>query len=289
MSEPFFTGVCTALVTPFIYDKINYPMVQQLIQRQIDAGVGAVVLCGTTGEAPTLSDSEKLELLHRCITFAQGGCKILLGTGSNSTAHAVALSKAAQEAGADGLLVVSPYYNKANEEGLYTHFSIIAQSVDIPIILYNVPGRTGLDIPISVYQKLSRFPNIVGVKEASTDITKAAKILAYCPEHFSVWTGNDEMTLPAIALGAKGVISVASNVCPKEMVKLTASALSGDLRAAICLQRHLQPLMEMLFCEVNPIPVKYAMKCIGFDCGECRLPLTELTEANKEKIRYILQ
>lgn len=289
MSEPFFTGVCTALVTPFIYDKINYPMVQQLIQRQIDAGVSAVVLCGTTGEAPTLSDSEKLELLHRCITFAQGGCKILLGTGSNSTAHAVALSKAAQEAGADGLLVVSPYYNKANEEGLYTHFSIIAKSVDIPIVLYNVPGRTGLDIPISVYQKLSQIPNIAGVKEASSDIAKVAKILAYCPDHFSVWTGNDEMTLPVIALGGKGVISVASNVCPKEMVELAGNALSGDHKTAIQMQRQLQPLMEMLFCEVNPIPVKYAMKCIGYDCGKCRLPLTELTQANKEKIRYILQ
>ncbi len=284
MKQPFFTGVCTALVTPFLGNDVNYPMAQQLLRRQIDAGISAVVVSGTTGEAPTLSDREKISLLKVCKDYAGDSCKIIAGTGSNDTAHAVALSKAAEDAGADGILVVSPYYNKATPTGLYAHYRTIAQAVNIPIIVYNVPSRTGVDIPISVYKELAKLPNIAGVKEASPDITKVAKIIAACGD-FPVWTGNDEQIVPALALGAKGVISVLSNVFPEEAVAMAQAALAGDFNTAAAIQIALQPFIELLFCEVNPIPVKAAMQHIGYDCGNCRLPLTPLQKENAERLR----
>ena len=182
MKKPLFTGVCTALVTPFLENKVNYPMMDMLLRRQMDARIQAVVVAGTTGEAPTLSDDEKRELIQRAKDFAGDGCAIIAGTGSNSTEHAISLSQDAEDAGADAVLVVSPYYNKATPDGLLAHYTAIAQAVDIPIILYNVPSRTGVDIPVSVYEVLSRIPNIAGVKEASTDIAKIARIRAACPD-----------------------------------------------------------------------------------------------------------
>lgn len=289
MKHVFFTGACTALVTPFLGDQVNYPMLEQLLRRQMEAGIRAVVLCGTTGEAPTLSDSEKIEIFRRGKAFVGDGCAIIAGTGSNCTAHAVALSIAAEQAGADGLLVVSPYYNKATPDGLYAHYEAIARAVHIPIILYNVPSRTGVDIPVAVYKRLARIPNIAGVKEASTDITKVTKILAECGPHFAVWSGNDDQTVPVIALGGKGVISVASNVAPVQVQAMAEAALDGDLDTASALQLRLQKLNELLFCEVNPIPVKAAMNCLGFDCGSCRLPLTNLSEENLKKLEMILK
>ena len=285
MKKPIFTGVCTALVTPFLDGKLNFPMAKMLLKRQMDAGIKAVVLAGTTGESPTLSDLEKLELFRQCKEYAKEECTIIAGTGSNSTAHAIELSQAAEEAGADGLLVVSPYYNKATPDGLFTHFLSIAHSVSIPVILYNVPSRTGEDIPVSVYKRLCRVPNIVGVKEASTDITKIAKIKNVCPPDFYIWSGNDEMTVPIMALGGQGVISVTSNVCPEEMVSMTQAAINEDFESAGEIQVALEPLMELMFCEVNPIPVKAAMACIGYDCGGCRLPLTALSAENHNKIK----
>ena len=284
MKNPVFTGVCTALVTPFFHDKINYPLVEQLLRRQMEAGVRAVVLSGTTGESPTLSDGEKFELFKRAKEFAGNRCTIIAGTGTNSTAHAVKLSEAAEEAGADALLVVSPYYNKANPEGLFAHYMSIAHAVSLPIILYNVPSRTGVDIPISVYKRLCKLPNIAGVKEASTDITKIAKIRAACGDDFHIWSGNDDQILPAMSLGSKGVISVVSNVCPVETVAMAEAALAGDFDTAAALQCKLMPLIELLFSEVNPIPVKYAMRFAGFDCGNCRLPLGQLNADNKRRI-----
>jgi len=284
MKEPLFTGVCTALVTPFLDGRINYPMVQVLLKRQQDAHIPAVVLAGTTGEAPTLSDNEKLDLFRIAKDHVGDSMTVIAGTGSNDTAHAVELSQAAQEEGADALLVVSPYYNKATPAGLYAHYLSIAHAVSVPIILYNVPSRTGVDIPVSVYQRLSRIPNIIGVKEASTDISKITKIRSTCGSDFTVWCGNDELTVPAIALGAQGVISVASNVVPSQMRDLTSAALDGDMDTAADLQSRLSPLLEILFCEVNPIPVKAAMARIGFDCGSCRLPLTELSAENKKRL-----
>ena len=284
MKKPLFTGVCTALVTPFLGSKVNYPLMEQLIRRQIDAGVEAVVIAGTTGEAPTLTDEEKLELFSRCKAYAAGRCKIIAGTGSNATTHTVHLSIQAEQAGADGLLVVSPYYNKATQDGLVAHYLAIAHSVSIPVILYNVPGRTGQDMPVSVYKRLSAIPNIIGVKEASNDISKITKIRNACGDGFSIWTGNDELTVPAIALGAKGVISVISNICPEETMLMAEAALDGDFDTASAIACQLQKLNELMFCQVNPIPVKHAMRLIGYDCGKCRLPLTSLPKADAEKL-----
>lgn len=287
MKHVFFTGACTALVTPFLNGQVNYPMLEQLLKRQLEAGIEAVVICGTTGESPTLSDSEKLELFHRAKKYVGNHCKIIAGTGSNCTEHAVALSKAAEGAGADALLVVSPYYNKATPEGLIAHYTAIAGAVHIPVILYNVPSRTGLDIPVSVYRCLSQIPNIVGVKEASTDISKAAKIRAACP-NFALWSGNDDQAVAVMALGGAGVISVLSNVAPVETQAMAKAALDGDFDTAADLQLKLLPLIELLFCEVNPIPVKAAMKLIGYDCGDCRLPLTPIQQENYKKLKKVL-
>lgn len=284
MKQPVFTGVSTALVTPFLNSEVNYPMLEQLLKRQLDSGVKSVVLSGTTGEAPTLSDSEKYELIRRAKGYTANSCQIIAGTGTNSTQHAIRLSISAQQAGADALLVVSPYYNKGNPEGLYAHFLAIAQSVELPIILYNVPSRTGVDVPISVYKKLSAQPNIIGVKEASTDITKIARIRTACPEDFYIWSGNDDQVVPTISLGGKGVISVLSNLCPEETIAMTDAALDGDFDTASALQCKLLPLIEMIFSEVNPIPIKYAMRCAGYDCGDCRLPLGKISHTTQQKI-----
>ena len=283
MRKPLFSGVCTALVTPFLDGKVNFPMMEMLLHRQIDAGVKAVVICGTTGESPTLSDDEKLELFRRCKSYAKDDCLIIAGTGSNSTEHAVSLSKEAEKCGVDGLLIVSPYYNKATEEGLFAHYLSVAHAVKLPVIIYNVPGRTGVDIPVSVYKRLSGILNIAGVKEASASITKIAEIRKECP-HLPIWSGNDDMIVPTMALGGQGVISVLSNVAPLETSAMAQAALAGDFDTAAALQIQLLPLIKLLFCEVNPIPVKAAMKCIGFDCGGCRLPLTGLTLENQRKL-----
>lgn len=288
MKKPLFTGVCTALVTPFLGNAVNYPLLELLLGRQIAAGIEAVVLCGTTGESPTLSDCEKLEIFHRCARYAGGRCKIIAGTGSNDTQHAVALSAAAEAAGADALLVVSPYYNKATADGLLTHYSAIAGAVHIPVIVYNVPSRTGVDIPVSVYRELSKIPNIAGVKEASTDMGKISKIRAICPDSFALWSGNDDLTAPILALGGQGVISVLSNVLPEQTQALTRAALDGDFDTAADLQLRLLPLTEALFREVNPIPVKAAMKLVGYDCGTCRLPLTPASSETVAKLKEIL-
>lgn len=289
MKKPLFTGVCTALVTPFLGGKVNYPMMEMLLRRQLDAGVKAVVIAGTTGESATLSDDEKLELFRRCKEYVGRGMLIIAGTGSNSTEHAVWLSREAEKCGVDALLVVSPYYNKATPEGLMAHYLSVAHAVKIPVIVYNVPSRTGVDIPVSVYKTLSRIPNIAGVKEASSDIVKIAKIRAACGDDLPVWSGNDDMITPILSLGGQGVISVLSNVAPAETILLTQAALAGDFDTAAALQCQLLPLIGLLFCEVNPIPVKAAMGLIGYDCGGCRLPLTEMTEEKKQQLAEILR
>ncbi len=284
MNKPIFIGVCTALVTPFLNNQVNYPLVEQLLIRQMEAGVRAVVLCGTTGESPTLSDEEKLTLFEIAKAYVGDSLYIIAGTGTNSTQHAVRLSVAAQNAGVDALLVVSPYYNKGNPDGLYKHYLAIANAVSIPVIIYNVPSRTGMDIPVCVYEKLSKHPNIVGVKEASADINKIAKIRIACGDDFTIWSGNDEQIVPVTAMGGKGVISVISNIYPEETVAMTDAALDGDFDTASAIQCRLYPYIDLMFKEVNPIPVKYAMKYAGFDCGACRLPLGELREDIKTDI-----
>ena len=284
MEHALFSGVCTAMVTPFIGDQINYPMVDRLLERQIGAGIPAVVLAGTTGESPTLTDEEKLSLFYRGKSYAEDRCLIIAGTGSNSTEHTVALSKEAEKIGVDALLVVAPYYNKGNPEGLYLHFATIARSVKIPVIIYNVPSRTGVDIPVSVYRKLSAIPNIAGVKEAGTDITKIAKIRKECGKNFVIWSGNDDQIVPTISMGGFGVISVLSNIFPEETAAMANAALLGDFATASALQVQLSQMIDLLFAEVNPIPVKYAMKHVGFDCGPCRLPLGPLSGTTQDKI-----
>lgn len=288
MKQPLFTGVCTALVTPFLNGEVNYPMLEQLIHRQIASGIHAIVVCGTTGEAATLTDGEKLKIITKAKEYAGENCLILAGTGSNSTQHAVVLSKAAQQEGADGLLIVSPYYNKATPEGLIAHYLAIADCVDIPIILYNVPSRTGVDIPVSVYKSLSRIPNIQGVKEASADFGKLLSIRAECLEDFTIWSGCDELAVPAVSIGGKGVISVLSNVCPEITQAMVMAALDGDFDTAASLQVQMYPLIKTLFSQVNPIPVKAAMKLLGYDCGMCRLPLTSASEDVTKKLKNIL-
>lgn len=285
MKTTVFTGVCTALVTPFVDGKLNEDMVRFLLHRQIGAEVPAVAVSGTTGEAPTLSDQEKLRLIRICKEEAQGRCQIIAGTGSNDTAHAITLSKAAELEGADALLVVSPYYNKATPDGLIAHYSAIARAVHIPIIAYNVPSRTGVDIPVSVYKALAAIPNFAGVKEASADITKITKIRQECPENFIVWTGNDTMIAPAIACGAAGVVSVYANLFPKEAVAAAKAALDGDREKATMLQGRISRLSAILFREVNPIPVKAAMALLGMDCGGCRLPLTTASAETRDLLQ----
>lgn len=287
MKNLVFTGACTALVTPFLDDKINYPMLERLLQQQIDAGIEAVVICGTTGESATLSDFEKLELFRRGKAYVGNRCKIIAGTGSNDTSHAIHLSKAAEDVGVDALLVVTPYYNKATPEGLIAHYAAIAGAVDIPIILYNVPSRTGVDVPVSVYQALSMIPNIAGVKEASADIVKIAKIRSARPD-LPIYSGNDDQIVPVMALGGKGVISVLSNVLPMETQAMAKAALDGDFDTAADLQIRLLPLIQALFCEVNPIPVKAAMAMRGFNCGVCRLPLTSLSQEHEVLLKRML-
>lgn len=289
MEKPFFSGVCTALVTPFLGEKVNYPMLEQLLRRQVDAGIEAVVVCGTTGEAPTLTDAEKLEIFRRAKNYVGSDCKIIAGTGSNSTAHTLQLSRMAEGCGVDGLLVVTPYYNKANESGLIAHYEALAHSVNLPIILYNVPSRTGLDISVKTYRQLAEITNIVGVKEASTDITKIGKIRYTCGQNLHIWTGNDDQITPVISMGGMGVISVLSNILPYETQKMAKAALDGDFHTASAMQVQMQPLIELLFSEVNPVPVKEAMGLIGFDCGPCRLPLGPMNPEKKKELTKFFQ
>ena len=288
MKKPVFTGACTALVTPFLGEAVNYPMLDQLLRRQLEAGIRAVVLCGTTGESATLSDGEKLAIIRRARSFLRDRCTIIAGTGSNDTDHAVSLSRLAQEAGADALLVVTPYYNKATPEGLVVHYSAVAAAVHIPVIVYNVPSRTGLDVPVEVCRELARIPNIAGIKEASPDISKIARLRAECPPEFAVWSGNDDQAAAVMALGGAGVISVVSNLFPEEVQAMAMAALDGDFDTASDLQLKLLPLIRALFREVNPIPVKAAMKRLGYDCGICRLPLTPPSLETVEILKKLL-
>lgn len=286
MKRLIFTGVCTALVTPFAGDGIDFSMLEQLIEGQIEAGTEAIVLAGTTGESPTLTHEEKLGLFREGVRIAAGRCKIIAGTGSNCTKNAIDLSREAEDCGVDGLLVVTPYYNKATQPGLLKHYRAICEAVEIPVIAYNVPSRTGVDIAVDTCKALAQIPNLVGIKEACGDISKVARILA--DTDLAVWSGNDDQTVPVMALGGAGVISVASNVIPRQMHELTQAALRGDFANAAAIGRRYQKLFDLLFCQVNPIPVKAAMRMIGMDCGGCRMPLDGLTDENARKLRSCL-
>ncbi len=288
MDSVLFTGACTALVTPFLGKSVNYPLLDRLLARQIDAGISAVVLCGTTGESATLTDAEKLAIIGRGKAFVRDRCTVIAGTGSNDTEHTVNLSRLAEQAGADALLVVTPYYNKATPGGLLEHYRAVAAGVRIPVIIYNVPSRTGVDIPVEVCQALAAVPNIAGIKEASSDISRVARLRAACPDSFAVWGGNDDQAAAVLSLGGSGVISVVSNLYPELMQALVSAGLDGDFDTAADLQLRLLPLIRALFREVNPIPVKAAMELLGWDCGRCRLPLTRATEETVVELKKLL-
>ena len=280
-----FKGSAVAIVTPMKENgDINYDKLAELIDEQIEAGTDAIVICGTTGESSTLSHQEHLDAIRFCVKHTAGRVPVIAGTGSNSTKEAVYMSVEAEKSGADALLLIAPYYNKATPEGLLAHYSAVAGAVHIPVIAYNVPSRTGVDIPVEVYGRLSRIPNLAGVKEASSSISKIAKLCAACPD-FPVWSGNDDQAVAVMSLGGQGVISVLSNVAPVETQAMAQAALAGDFDTAAALQAELLPLIELLFCEVNPIPVKAAMQLIGYDC---RLPLTPMSEENLEKLKKYL-
>lgn len=289
MKKPLFTGTATALVTPFNKDGVNFEMLEKIILRQLNAGIRTIVLCATTGESPTLSDAEKAEIFSFAKRLVGGRALLIAGTGSNDTRHACAMSEAAQKAGMDALLIVTPYYNKSNADGLIAHYRKIAENVSVPIIVYNVPSRTGVNIPMEVYRALSESEKIIGVKEASGSVQTAMDIHLSCPKDFYIWSGNDDLTIPLMSMGAVGVISVASNVEPTKVNEMTNAALTGDFNRAAALQMELMPLIKALFSDVNPIPVKQAMKEIGLDCGRCRLPLTDMCDEKIKIMRSLLK
>ena len=288
MKKEIFKGVGTAIATPFTENEINYEEFGKLIDNQIEAGVSALIVCGTTGESVTMSENEKKKLIKYAIDRASGRIKVIIGTGSNNTMSAIKMSQYAEKSGADGLLLVTPYYNKATQEGLVTHFNKIASFVDIPVILYNVPSRTGVNILPETCQKLAQTENIVGIKEASGDISQVAKIAHLCGDDLDIYSGNDDQVIPILSLGGKGVISVLSNVMPEYTVKMLESFWQGDYKKASKMQVEAIDMINALFCEVNPIPVKYALNEMGYDYGIPRLPLTEMSDGGKKKMDKVL-
>ncbi|MBR2284288.1 MAG: 4-hydroxy-tetrahydrodipicolinate synthase [Ruminococcus sp.] len=290
MKNTIFTGAGIAIITPFNADgSVNYDKLGELIDTQIAAGTDAIIICGTTGEASTMTDEEHLECIRYTVERTAGRVPVIAGTGSNDTRYAVELSKEAEAVGADGLLLVTPYYNKTTQKGLILHFTAIADAVNIPIVLYNIPGRTGVNMDIATIKKLSEHRNIVGVKEASGNISYAAKLIAECGENIDVYSGNDDMIVPIMSLGGKGVISVLSNVAPAETHQMAQYCLDNDFASAQKLQIDYLDLINALFIEVNPIPVKEALNMTGFAAGPCRLPLCEMTDEHKAVLRAALE
>ncbi len=279
-----FTGVCTALITPFKNGEIDYPSLKRLIEFQIEQGVDALLINGTTGESATLSECEKRELISFAVREVGGRVPLIAGTGSNSTKKAIHLSQFACDVGADAILVVTPYYNKASNEGLAKHYEAIANEVDVPIVLYNVPSRTGVNIPLEVYERLANHKNIIAVKEASPSVSDFAKLSQKCGEKLDLYSGNDDLLLPALSLGGKGVISVVSNILPKEMGDACKLYFAGKTKEATALQLKLLPLINAIFSEVNPIPIKAIMSHREFCKEEYRLPLCPMNEEKKKAL-----
>ena len=290
MREPVFTGACPAIVTPFdATGAVNYDRFAQLIDEQIAGGVDAVCVLGTTGECATLSLREHISAVNFCVKHVNHRVKVIAGAGSNDTSAAVYLSQHAQDSGADALLHVTPYYNKCSQEGLIRHYEYIAGRTDLPIILYNVPSRTGVSFTAETYRVLSQNPKINGVKEASGNFSLVAHTRYLCGEDFYIWSGNDDQVVPMMALGAKGVISVVANVAPKLMVDISHLCLEGKFQEAFQLQLQHTELMDALFLEVNPIPVKAALNLMGRDVGGLRLPLCDISPANLGILRGAME
>lgn len=286
MKNLIFTGCGTAIATPFNDDGVNLKEFARLLESQIQNHVDAIVVCGTTGESSTMTKDEKIQIMKCAVEISNGRVPIIAGTGSNNTNQAVEMSKIAEKIGVNGLLIVTPYYNKTTQEGLIKHYEFIAKEVNLPIILYNVPSRTGLNISPSTCFELSKINNIVAIKEASGNLSQVAEIASLCGDNLAIYSGNDDQILPILSLGGKGVISVLSNIEPQLTHDMVISFLEGNISKSIELQLKSIPLIKALFSEVNPIPVKAALNMIGYDFGTPRLPLVEMTVSGKEKLKY---
>ena len=280
-----FKGCGVALVTPFKDGKVDFDKLGELVEYHIEEGTDAIIVCGTTGEASTMSDNEQMDTIKYVVEKANKRIQVIAGTGSNNTHHAIELSKKAQDLGVDGLLVITPYYNKSTQKGLIAHFTAIANSVKLPIILYNVPGRTGVNIAAVTVKELSKVENIVAIKEASGDISLVAEIARLVPKGFGIYSGNDDMILPLLSLGGCGVISVVANICPKDTKAIVTKFFEGDIEGSCKLQLDMKPLIDALFIEVNPIPIKTAMNLLNFKMGSLRLPLVDMSEGNLEVLK----
>ncbi|HBF0593534.1 TPA: 4-hydroxy-tetrahydrodipicolinate synthase [Clostridioides difficile] len=284
-----FKGSAVALVTPFTEDNnVNFEKLGELIEYHIENGTDALVVCGTTGEATTMSESEIFAVIKYTVEKVNKRIPVIAGTGSNNTMLSVHMSQEAEKLGVDGLLIITPYYNKTNEKGLKLHFETIANSVKLPIILYNVPGRTKVNIKPSVVAELAKIDNIVAVKEASGDLAQVAEIAKLVPKDFAIYSGNDDTILPLLSLGGSGVISVLANICPKETHDLVTKFFEGDIEGSKKLQLDMDALIAALFIEVNPVPVKTAMNILGFNVGDLRLPLAEMEEINLNVLKQEL-
>lgn len=286
-----FKGAAVAIVTPMMENgDVNYPKLGEIIEFQIANKTDAIVICGTTGEASTLTHEEHIEVIDYCVKKVAKRVPVIAGTGSNCTETAIYLSKEAEKSGADALLVVTPYYNKATQKGLIAHFTAVAEAVELPIILYNVPGRTGCNIaPETAAALVKNVKNIVGIKEASGNISQVAKLMSLCGDEIELYSGNDDQIVPILSLGGLGVISVLSNVAPKETHDIVEMYLEGDVRGSMELQLRAIPLIDQLFCEVNPIPVKAGMNLMGLEVGPLRMPLTEMEDAHKESLKAAMK
>ena len=289
MKDIIFKGVGTAIATPFdSNDNINFDEFKRLVEYQIENGVNAIIVCGTTGEASTMTEEEKQELIRYCVKIVNKRIPVIAGVGSNNTKQVITNEKYAQKIGVDGLLIVTPYYNKTTQEGLIAHYKLIANNTNLPIILYNVPSRTGVNILPSTYFELSKIKNIVGVKEANGDLSSMLKTKYLCRDELNIYSGNDDQVLPTLAVGGIGVISVLSNIKPKYTVEMINKYLEGKNQEAAKMQIKATKLINLLFKEVNPIPIKEALNIIGFEFGKPRLPLIECSKELKNKLKNIL-
>ncbi len=290
MKEPIFTGAAVAIITPMNENgTVNYQEFAKFVDWQLDNGTDAIVICGTTGESSTLEVDEHIECIRWCINYVNGRCKVIAGTGSNSTASAIEMSKEACKDGADALLLVTPYYNKTSQRGLVAHYKAIHDATDKPIILYNVPSRTGVNILPETAAEIAKLPRVNGIKEASGNLEQIAKIKELCGDDLNIWSGNDDQIVEVLERGGKGVISVLSNVCPQETHDIVAKYLNGDIEGSKALMDKYMKLAKTLFCDVNPIPVKDAVNMIGFKAGHCRLPLIDMTDENKALMKATLE
>ena len=288
MKQPVFTGSGVAIITPFTNDGVDYPALVRLLDFQLENGTDAIIVCGTTGEAAAMSYEERIRTIEAVVRHVDGRVPVIAGTGSNNTENAIAMSRDASGAGVDALLVVTPFYNKATPKGLIRHYTAVADAVEKPVILYHVPSRTGVKCTAEIYAALAEHPNIVGVKEAGGDLALVQKTLELCPEDFYIWSGNDDETAPIMLFGGKGVISVAANVMPGEMHRLTEACLKEDFVTAGRMQLELRKLCEALFWEVNPIPVKTALAMMGYCQERFRSPMCEMEPESRERLAGVL-